>query len=130
MHVRGFSLLEALVAMAIVAIAFAALYRTVGQSTHAVAAVDDRVQAAILAQSLLASATYAEDLAPVQAGEAAGLRWRLELVPAAVALQSDGGLPVAGSPPLVAQVRIHVERAVTATPVLTWTGWKLYRAQT
>lgn len=125
----GFSLLEALVAMAIVAIAFTALYRAVGQGTHAVSAVDDRVRAAIIAQSLLASATYAEDLAAVQTGEAAGLRWRVELGPAAVTLLPEGGTPITGHRPLVARVRILVERADTARPVLDWTGWKLYRAQ-
>ena len=44
---RGFNLLEALVAMAIAAIAFTALYRTVGQSSKVVVDVQARVEAAM-----------------------------------------------------------------------------------
>ena len=53
-RVRGFSLLEALVAMAIASIAFAALYKTVGQSSKTAVDVDARVQAVLLARSVLA----------------------------------------------------------------------------
>ena len=72
----GFSLLEALVAMAIASIAFTVLYRTVGQSAKAAVDVDARVEAALVAQSVLASATFAEELAPLGAGACASCRSR------------------------------------------------------
>ena len=66
---RGFNLLEALVAMAIAAVAFTALYRTVGQSTKVVGDVEARVEAALVARSVLASGTFAEDMGALQAGQ-------------------------------------------------------------
>ena len=85
--VRGLSLLEALVAMAIAAMAFAALYKTVGQSSKNAMDTDDRVQAALVARSVLASATFAEDLLSQASGEAGVWQWGVQVSPTTVAIR-------------------------------------------
>ncbi|MBS0507004.1 MAG: type II secretion system protein [Proteobacteria bacterium] len=123
-RVRGFSLLEALVAMAIASIAFAALYKTVGQSTKTAVDVDSRVQAALLARSVLASATFAEDLLKQPTGETGGWRWSIQAAPTQIAVVEQGHDPM---PPLqAAAVRVEVSR--DGRSVLTWNTWKPYRS--
>ena len=74
--IRGFSLLEALVAMAIAAMALGTLYRTVGQSSKNAVTVQERVEAAMVARSVLAGALYAEELANQSEGKTGAWRWR------------------------------------------------------
>lgn len=127
MRARGFSLLEALVAMAIAALAFAALYRTVGQSSKVVVDVDARVEASLLARSVLASATFAEDLAQLSSGREGPWHWSLQLLPETIALQAEGGEQLDIEPVPAARVQLQVMRDGLATPVLSWTGWKPMR---
>lgn len=123
---RGFNLLEALVAMAIAAIAFTALYRTVGQSTKVVGDVEARVEAAMLARSVLASATFAEDLAPLQAGEQGPWQWRLDISQQAVSIANTTGAPLESPNVPAARVIVHVARQGVGQ-VFEMTGWKPYR---
>ncbi len=121
--VRGLSLLEALVAMAIAAMAFAALYKTVGQSSKNAMDTDDRVQAALVARSVLASATFAEDLLSQASGEAGVWQWGVQVSPTTVAIREEGAPDM---PPLEAAM-VVVQVARNGTSVLTWTSWKPYR---
>lgn len=123
---RGFTLLEALVAMAIAAIAFTALYRAVGQSSKVVVDVEARAEAAMLARSVLASATFAEDLAPLQAGEDGRLQWRIQVTQQSVAMVNGTGQPLESGSVAAARVDVQVSRAGGGT-VLELTSWKPYR---
>ncbi|MFT3813724.1 MAG: prepilin-type N-terminal cleavage/methylation domain-containing protein [Acidovorax sp.] len=123
-RVRGFSLLEALVAMAIASIAFAVLYRAVGQSSKTVVDVDARVQAALVAQSVLASATFAEDLVANPAGQAGPWEWRVQVGPVPVPVIDT--LTHQPQPPMQA-ARVVIDVARDGRTVLEWAGWKPYR---
>ena len=125
--IRGFSLLEALVAMAIAAMALGTLYRTVGQSSRNAVTVQERVEAAMVARSVLAGALYAEELANQSEGKAGAWRWRVQMQPSVAQWGASPGRP---SPPpqAVARVTVDVMRADGGEPVLVWTGWKPYRA--
>lgn len=125
--IRGFSLLEALVAMAIAAMALGTLYRTVGQSSKNAVTVQERVEAAMVARSVLAGVLYAEELANQSEGKAGAWRWRVQLQPSVAQWGATPGRP---SPPpqTVARVTVDVTRLEGSDPVLSWTGWKPYRA--
>lgn len=125
--IRGFSLLEALVAMAIAAMALGTLYRTVGQSSRNAVTVQERVEAAMVARSVLAGVLYAEELANQREGKAGAWRWRVQLQPSVAQWGATPGRP---SPPpqTVARVTVDVTRLEGSDPVLSWTGWKPYRA--
>ena len=108
---RGFTLLEALVAMAIAAVAFTALYRTVGQSSKVALDVEARVEAAMVARSVLASATFAEDLGALQSGQQGPWQWRVQVAQESVPITSVMGPPT-DLPPLPAA------RTLRSSPVL------------
>ncbi len=95
----GFTLLEVLVALAIAAMAFAALYRGTGQSLYGLERSRLKAQAAMLGQSLLAGATWADDLIPLATGEDGSLRWEMRFSPGALQPEaSDATVPVAPIP--------------------------------
>jgi len=121
---RGFTLLEALVAVAIAAITFAALYGTVGQSSKNVTDVQARVQAALVVRSVLASAAFAEDLENQPAGQWGAWRWSVQVQPEAIAFQEDFGRPQE-APQTVARVTVRVAQEGESS--LVWTVWKPYR---
>ena len=125
--IRGFSLLEALVAMAIAAMALGTLYRTVGQSSKNAVTVQERVEAAMVARSVLAGALYAEELANQSDGKAGVWRWRVQMQPAVAQWGAPPGRP-SPAPQTVARVTVDVMRAEGGDAVLVWTGWKPYRA--
>jgi len=125
--IRGFSLLEALVAMAIAAMALGTLYRTVGQSSKNAVTVQERVEAAMVARSVLAGALYAEELANQSDGKTGAWRWRLQMQPAVAQWGAPPGRP-SPAPQTVARVTVDVMRAEGGDAVLVWTGWKPYRA--
>lgn len=103
----GFTLLEVLVALAIAAMAFAALYRGTGQSLHGLERSRLKAQAAMLGQSLLAGATWADDLVPLSTGEDGPLRWQIRFSPSAMQPEAtDAAVPVA--PVAVTQVHLAV----------------------
>jgi len=121
---RGFSLLEALVAMAIASIAFAVLYRTVGQSSFNASTVESRAQAALVARSVLASAIFAEDLVQQPAGQSGPWHWSVQVQPEPVVVR-DLAARQAPEPLQAARVELTVLRDDRI--VLSWTSWKPYR---
>lgn len=78
---QGFSLLEVIAAIAVLAIAFAALMQVAGSSLSLTARANERTQAALRARTLLDSAFVMD---PVQEGETEGrfddtYRWRMNV---------------------------------------------------
>lgn len=78
---RGFSLLEVIAAIAILAIAFAALMQVAGSSLSLTARANERTQAALRARTLLDGAFVME---PVREGSSEGrfddtYRWRMNV---------------------------------------------------
>lgn len=122
----GFALLEALVAMAIASIALATLYRSVGQGSRNVGVVESRVEAALLARSVLAGATFAEDLAQSASGESGAWRWVVHTAPEQVQITEANG--PAGLALSAARVTIEVFRTEGGAPVSSWTTWKPWRS--
>jgi general secretion pathway protein I len=125
---RGFSLLEALVAMAIASIALASLYRSVGQSSKTSVDVESRIEAALVARSVLASSTFAEDIERQPVGAAKGWNWRIEMQPEQIPLREVDGQPVPGVPIRAAKITVEVARSIEGPPIVTWTTWKPYRS--
>ncbi|MCI5069429.1 MAG: prepilin-type N-terminal cleavage/methylation domain-containing protein [Acidovorax sp.] len=123
---RGFSLLEALVAMAIAAIALASLYKSVGQGSKNVVDVETRVEAALVAKSALAAGTFAEDFARQASGQAGDWQWRIQIAPEQIPLLEENGRPAPGGPLRAARVSVEVSK--NGVPAATWTTWKPYRA--
>lgn len=124
---RGFSLLEALVAMAIASIALGSLYRTVGQSSKSVADVEARVEAALLARSVLAESTFAEDVARNPSGESGIWHWSLRVEPEQIRILEEAGSVAPGEPLRAAKVTVEVARGPGGPVVMTWISWKPYR---
>lgn len=124
---RGFSLLEALVAMSIASIALASLYRTVGQSSKGVADVESRIEAALVARSALAGSTFAEDVQRQPTGAFGDWNWRIQTQPQQIPVREEDGRPVPGPPLRAALVTVEVSRGTDGPTVMTWTTWKPYR---
>ena len=78
---RGFSLLEILVAFAIMAMALGMLYQVMGGNARSTAGLGERERAALLAESLMA----AHELVPPEgvsgSGETAGYAWQIASAP-------------------------------------------------
>jgi len=86
---RGFSLLEVLVALTIAAMAFAAVYRSVGQSALIGAQSRERTEAATVIRSLMALAAGRSDLLAQRAGTFSGWHWEVTIRPVTVIWQPD-----------------------------------------
>jgi len=125
--IQGFSLLEALVAMVIASVALGVLYRTVGQSSKNAMDIQARVEAAFVARSVLAAATFAEDLTQQSNGQTGPWHWSIQVLAEQAPLTEADRRPTGATLP-VAKVTIEVMREDSASPVLTWTSWKPYRA--
>lgn len=74
----GFTLIEALVALTVLATTTLVLQRTVMTSLHGATHVNDRVEAEIVARSLMSAPLVAgADATAPRIGEMNGLRWRI-----------------------------------------------------
>lgn len=124
---RGFTLLEALIAIAIAAMALGALARAVGQGARTAAEVADRQQAAMVARAVLSTGTFAEDYLSAPEGESPPWSWRVQVTPQPVVLadaarvQPDQMLPAA-------RLTVEVLRQGATDPVFVLSAWKPYRA--
>ena len=95
---RGFTLLEVLVALVILAAGLAAFYQTFGTGLMAEAAAEQDRRTTEAAQNLLAELSGARVLQDgVTSGERPdGLRWTLKLDPFVPFVADDHPLPIAG----------------------------------
>jgi prepilin-type N-terminal cleavage/methylation domain-containing protein len=112
---RGFTLLEVMIALIIGGMAAAALFEAVGSGLHATQTASMYDQAIVRARSRLAAATHGAKLAPEdRRGDDGAFRWRLRVAPVASAsvrsLGSTGLRPAASFP-------------VVLYGVTVWIGW-------
>ncbi len=83
---RGYSLLEILVAFAIMAFALTALYRASGGSVNVLSETGRRQRAVVIAESLLALRDSVPAAGWSESGESAGFVWRVDTSPYATGL--------------------------------------------
>lgn len=123
---RGFTLLEALIAISIAAAALGALSRAVSQSAKSANDTATRQQAAMVARSVLAGATFAEDLLRSAQGESSPWAWRVTATPQTVTVHDR-----AGHTPdqilMAANLTIEVFLVGQSQPAFTLSAWKPYR---
>jgi len=87
---RGFTLIEALVALAIVAAVLGSIGGVIATTVKGTRGIDQRLELSGTAESLLAALPARTLLKPGrQSGELAGHRWRIDVSPMNVAVASD-----------------------------------------
>ena len=91
---RGFTLLELLVAFAIMALSLGMLYRASGSSARGVVDIERYQRAVVLGESLLALRDAVPEKGWNQAGESAGYSWRISSAPYATAINSPNVPPL------------------------------------
>lgn len=124
---RGFGLLEALVAMAIASVALGTLYRVVGQGAKTSVDTELRVQAMLVARSVLAEGTFAEDFSNRGHGRNGDWDWTVSVVRTPADLRDADGRDTA-APVMVGRVTVSIARLSAVGPVFSFTAWKPYRA--
>lgn len=92
--IGGFSLLEVLVALSIMALSLGALYQAAGGGVRGVQEADQRTRALMLAQSLLDAHSVVPAGGVDEAGEEAGFRWRLTALPFPTGQEQAPGWPL------------------------------------
>jgi general secretion pathway protein I len=96
---RGFTLIEALVALAIIAAVLSSIGGVIGTTVRATRTIDQRLVLTGAAETVLASLPDRNALKPGrQSGELAGHRWRIDVAPmnaAAADLPQSRFVPVA-----------------------------------
>ena len=114
---RGFTLLEVIIALIIEGMAAAALLMAVGSGLHATRTALLYDQAVVRANSRLAAATHGTKLAPgdSRGDDGGGFRWRLRVVPLASA-------PV--RPIGVVGPRAAASISVVLYSVTVWITWR------
>jgi len=86
----GFTLIEALVALAIIAAVLGSIGTVIATSVKGTRAIDQRLALSGTAESLLAALPGRALLKPGrQSGELAGQRWRIDVTPMNIAVASD-----------------------------------------
>jgi general secretion pathway protein I len=87
---RGFTLIEALVALAIVAAVLGSIGTVIATSVKGTRGIDQRIQLSGTAESLMAALPARTLLKPGrQSGELAGHRWRIDVSPMNVPVAID-----------------------------------------
>jgi general secretion pathway protein I len=88
--VAGFTLIEALVALAIIAAVLSSIGAVIATTVKGTRSIDQRLALSATAGTLLAALPARNLLKPGrQSGETAGHRWRIEVSPMNVAVASD-----------------------------------------
>ena len=97
----GFTLIEVLIALSVVAVALAAIGSLIGASVRGTRALDFNVTAATTARAIATALPERDALKPgSHSGEAAGQRWRVDVRPMATPMV-DPGLPTRWVPQTV-----------------------------
>ena len=91
---RGLTLLELLVAVAIMAMSLALLYRVMGGGARAVGKLDATQRAVVLAQSLMALRDTVPEGGWQDSGKSGGYHWRIESAPWGTGLSGTGIPPL------------------------------------
>ncbi len=113
---RGFTLLEVMIALIITGIAAAALFAAVGSGLSATRTASMYDQAIVRAKSRLAAATHGARLSPSdqRGDDGDGFRWRMRVTP----VSSKSLRPVnLGAP------RAAVTYSVVLYGITVWIGW-------
>ena len=105
--IAGFTLIEALVALAIVAAVLTSIGAVIATSVKGTRSIDQRLALSATAETLLAALPARTLLTPGrQSGETAGHRWRIDVSPMDVAVTSDAP-PTQRFVPLAVSVRLQ-----------------------
>lgn len=125
-NVQGLGLLEALIAMAVASVALGALYRVVGQGVKSAAETELRVQAALVARSVLAGSAFADDFVKNNEGNFGAWKWRAEVTRSQIQFH-----PVMGNEEtrhsVMAVVAVRVSSVNSGFRTYTLLGWKTFR---
>jgi len=103
---NGFTLIEALVALAIIAAVLSSIGAVIGTTVQGTRTIDQRLALIGAAETLLAALPARNLLKPGrQSGELAGHRWRIDVAPLNVAVQEDA--PTSRFVPLAVTMRMQ-----------------------
>ncbi len=114
----GFTLVETLIALAIIAAALAGTLRVVVAQARATRSVDDRRMAMLVAQSQLSAITAASDTGQFETrGRTSGVDWRVALSP----------YPTVYANPRVEQITVTAGVGPAGRPLVTLRSLQLAR---